>query len=143
MRLAAAQRVPPWRGERQRTEFCSAAMTDGALVGKDTKDTGQTATDQNSGIEPAVPATGAEGAVVMQEPVEPLLARRRAPPPAGAPRECDIALRAPLRRVSAEGLMGTAQCLFTMYYSLSFIFLLIFVILIWLFRIFGCALPPA
>lgn len=40
----------------------------------------------------AAPGTGAEGAVVRQEPVEPLLVRRL-PPPAAAPRECDIALR--------------------------------------------------
>lgn len=62
----------------------------------------------------------------MQEPVEPLLARRRAPPPAVAPRECDIALHASLRRVSAEGLMGTAQLLLNG--NLAFMAVLFFLI---------------
>jgi len=43
---------------------------------------------------PGAPGTGADGAVVRQEPVDPLLARRR-PPPAAALRACAIALRAP------------------------------------------------
>lgn len=42
-----------------------------------------------------VPGAGADGAVVRHEPVDPLLARRRAPC-AAAPRECDMALQSHL-----------------------------------------------